>query len=87
MMTKNDSSTFAIDPAALAALGGGHIAYVKGMTSDEVTRIFPQAPHLEPGLKLFALLGADGAPILLTDSREAAVANALANDLLTVSVH
>lgn len=86
MMTKTETS-FSIDPAALAALGGGHIAYVKGMTSDEVTRIFPHAPRLEPGLKLFALLGADGAPILLTDSREAAVANALANDLETVSLH
>ena len=33
------------------------------------------------------LLGADGIPILLTDSRETALANASENQLETVSVH
>jgi hypothetical protein len=33
------------------------------------------------------LLGADGVPIVLTDSRDAALANALQNELQTVSVH
>jgi hypothetical protein len=38
-------------------------------------------------LKLFALLGADGTPIMLTDSRDAAIANAWENQLQTVSLH
>ena len=38
--------------------------------------LFPQAPELQPGMQLFALHAADGTPIMLTDSREAAVANA-----------
>ena len=42
---------------------------------------------MQPGLKLFALLSASGTPILLTDSRDAAFANAWANDLETVSLH
>jgi len=42
---------------------------------------------MRPGLKLFALLGADGTPIMLTDSRDAALANAWQNELQTVSVH
>ncbi len=48
---------------------------------------FPQAPKIEPGLQLFALLSASGEPIVLTDSRDAAVANAWAHDLETVSLH
>jgi hypothetical protein len=71
----------------LAILGGGKIAYVRTMQSDEINRLFPQAPDLEPGVELFALLGADGTPILLTDSKEAAIANAWENELETVSLH
>jgi hypothetical protein len=46
-----------------------------------------QVPKLAPGVKLFALHAADGTPIMLTDSREAAVANAWSQELETVSVH
>jgi hypothetical protein len=38
-------------------------------------------------LSLFALLGADGTPILLTESRETAIANAWQNELQPVSLH
>ncbi|HYP58155.1 MAG TPA: DUF1150 domain-containing protein [Beijerinckia sp.] len=71
----------------LASLGGGQVAYVKPLRSDEVNRLFPQAPALKPGVQLFALLAADGTPILLTDSRDVAVANALQHELEMVSVH
>jgi len=43
--------------------------------------------QIAPGLKLFALHAADGTPIMVTDSREAAVANAWSNELQTLSVH
>lgn len=77
----------AIDSGAFATLGEGEIAYVKPMLSDDVKRLFPQAPDLAPGLELFALLSASGSPILLTDSRETAMANAWAHDLHTVSLN
>lgn len=73
--------------AELAALGEGRMAYVKPLWSDDVARLFPQAPKIQPGLQLFALLSASGEPILLADSRDAAVANAWAHDLQTVSLH
>jgi hypothetical protein len=60
---------------------------VKTIRSEDVPALFPQAPQLAPGLKLFALHGADGTPIMLTDSREAALANAWSQELETVSVH
>jgi hypothetical protein len=72
---------------ALAQMGDGEIAYVKTIRSEDVPVLFPQAPDIEPGLELFALHAADGTPIMLTDSLEAAVAGAQSNELETVSVH
>ncbi len=74
---------------ALAQLGDGQIAYVKAVRFEDFRKMFPQAdvPQLEPGRVLFALHAADGTPIMLTDSREAAVANAWSHELETVSVH
>ncbi|HEX2255128.1 MAG TPA: DUF1150 domain-containing protein [Afifellaceae bacterium] len=72
---------------AFEQLGGGEIAYVRPVMSEEVESLFPGAPSLQPGLRLWALLNADGTPIVLTDSRAAAVANAHEHDLETVSVH
>jgi hypothetical protein len=72
---------------AFAVLGGGKIAYVKPIRSEEVNDLFPQAPEMQPGMQLFALHAADGTPILVTDSRESAVANAWTQELETVSVH
>ena len=72
---------------AFAILGGGKIAYVKPIRSEDVHRLYPQAPELQPGMALFALHAADGTPIMVTDTREAAVANAFTHELETVSVH
>src|SRR5258705_7032691 len=86
----NTNETFdihAISPEALQGLGGGKLAYVKTIRSEDVQKHFPQAPELAPGGLLYALHAADGTPIMLTDSREAAVANAWSNELETVSVH
>jgi hypothetical protein len=77
----------AITQEALAHLGDGQIAYVKSILSEDVAELFPQAPQLAPGIQLFALHAADGTPILLTDSREAALANAWSQELEAVSVH
>jgi hypothetical protein len=76
-----------MSPEALAHLGDGQIAYIKAIRSEDVPAMFPQAPEIAPGLQLFALHAADGTPIMVTDSREAAVANAWSNELQTLSVH
>ena len=77
----------ALTPDEFAHLGQGAIAYVKPIKSDEVAKLFPQAPTIQPGLDLFMLLGADGMPIMLTDSKDVAVANAWEHKLQTVSLH
>ena len=72
---------------SFAALGDGRIAYVRALHPDEARGLFPQMPSVVPDLELWALLGADGSPIMLADSREAVELNAQENDLETVSLH
>jgi len=89
-MTSNkaiEHTHLVITREALAQLGDGQLAYVKPIRSEDVADLFPQAPELQPGIMLFALHAADGTPIMLTDSREAAVANAWSQELEPVSVH
>jgi hypothetical protein len=86
-MTESNTTHPAITQEALAQLGGGQLAYVKQIRSEDVAELFPQAPQLQPGIMLFALHAADGTPIMLTDTREAAVANAWSHELEAVSVH
>jgi hypothetical protein len=76
-----------LSPEAFAHLGDGRIAYLKPIRSEDVKGLFPQAPQLEPGMQLFALHSADGTPIMVSDSRESAIATARTHELETVSVH
>ncbi|MGD9502176.1 MAG: DUF1150 family protein [Methyloceanibacter sp.] len=71
----------------LAELGDGEVAYIKQIAPDAAERLFPSLSDAPKGIDLFAVLGADGTPLALTDSRSAAIANALENDLVPVSVH
>jgi hypothetical protein len=90
-MNHSETKEIKVDMSAeaLAHLGDGRIAYVKRIRFEDVRALFPEAemPQLPPGQMLFALHAADGTPIMLTDSREAAIANAWSQELETVSVH
>ena len=87
MIANEKSKIISLTPEQFAHLGDGAVAYVKAMRSEELMRLFPQVLKIEPGLQLFALISATGVPILVTDSRDAAVANAWEHDLQTVSLH
>jgi hypothetical protein len=69
----------------LAHLGEGAIAYVRPITSEDAQNLFPQISGLEPGQQLFALLGANGAPILLAEGMQVLGAD-LADGLLSVDL-
>lgn len=71
----------------LALLGDGEVAYIKQVDPDAAERLFPTLDDTPQGIDLYAVLGADGTPLALTDSRHAAIANAIENDLVPVSVH
>lgn len=70
-----------------AHLGSGEVGYIRKMRVDEVSRVFPEAPSMDPDLDLWALFGADGTPILLTDNRSSTFFKAAEDDLRTVSLH
>lgn len=71
----------------LARLGGGEVAYIKVLSVDEARQMFPAIEGLPAGVRLFALHGADGTPIALTDSRQAALSHAMDGELAIASVH
>lgn len=76
-----------ITPAELAQLGGGMIAYIKKMTSEEALRLFPEASGLPEDAILYVLQSADGSPLMITDSRDAAIGQAIEGKLAVASVH
>ncbi len=71
----------------LARLGDGVIAYIRTMSSEEAQERFPSIDNLPRGLTLYALHAADGTPIALTDTRQAAMSHALGDDLEIATVH
>ena len=70
-----------------ATLGGGVIVYIKPLTSDEASRMFPTVQGLRKGVNLFSLHAADGTPLALTDTKQAAIGHAIDDDLQIASVH
>ena len=77
----------ALSPEMLATLGENRLAYIKAIRSEEVAFLSPEAPMLQAGHRVFVLHAADGTPILLAESREAALADAARQRIETVSVH
>lgn len=83
----NDDTRPLMSLKELALLGDGEVAYIKQLDPDAAERLFPALKNAPQGIDLYAVLGADGTPLALTDSRSAAIANAIENDLVPVSVH
>jgi hypothetical protein len=76
-----------MSPEMFATMGENRLAYVRSIRSEEVAFLSPEAPMLPPGHLVFVLYAADGSPILLSDSREAVMADAADREIETVSVH
>ena len=97
MVTKSDGKTekrelASIPPPVmsmsdLAKLGGGKIAYIRVMTPEQAKAMFPAIEGIPAGINLFALHAADGTPIALTDSRQAAVGHAMGDELEIAAIH
>ncbi|GHB24922.1 hypothetical protein GCM10007094_11230 [Pseudovibrio japonicus] len=68
-------------------LGAGEVAYVRRISPKDLKKMFPDAELQDADLPAWALLAADGTPLVLTDTRNAAIANAIENDLEALSVH
>lgn len=81
------ASRVVMSESEFVKLGGGVVAYIKTMTSEEARAMFPAVEGLPGGINLYALHGADGTPIALTDSKQAAIGHALGDELEITSLH
>jgi hypothetical protein len=88
-MTEDQKATFSpMTSFEFKQLGDGEVAYVKQLDHDVARQLFPALRGIAiKDIHLYAVLGADGTPLALTDSRDSAIANALENNLVPVSVH
>jgi len=84
---KTTDNRIVMTEGELATLGGGVVAYIKTLTSDEASRMFPAVKGLPDGINLFSLHAADGTPLALTDTKQAAIGHAIDDDLQIASVH
>lgn len=76
-----------VTTAELAAIGSGHIAYMRELSGRQINEAFPGKISIDPTAKVWALFGADGAPIMLAGDASAALAGAFQNQLVPVAVH
>ncbi|MEN2494780.1 MAG: hypothetical protein TECD_00688 [Hyphomicrobiaceae bacterium hypho_1] len=86
-----DVAAFAPNPLMsnqeFAELGEGELAYIKALTSEEAQKAYPSIEELPEGIHLYALHGADGSPIALTDDKGVAIEQAIGDELEIASLH
>ena len=72
----------------LRHIGEKAIAYIREISASDFETLYPGIlDHADVPLRLFALLGADGEPLMISDDRAVAEANASEHDLEMVSLH
>lgn len=81
------SKWIVLSDSDFAALGDGHLAYVREIDSESATSLVGKPLAVAPGDHIYAVYGADGRPLAITDSRAAAIANAVEHELMPMSVH
>lgn len=88
MNTNTEKKVLELSPEDLARLGGGDLGYIREIEGAEATRLMgPTAPRIAPKAKLFALYHADGTPVSVSGTFEAAMGSAVEHELLPMSVH
>ena len=70
-----------------ADLGVGESAFIRSLTLDEAQVAFPFLDDLPKGVDLFALIAADGTPLMLTNDKCTAINCAIADELEIAMLH
>lgn len=76
-----------LSPQDLALLGEGDLGYIREIELNEAQRLLGGQASVSPNSRLFCLYNADGTPISISGSREAAEGSAFEHELMPMSVH
>ena len=87
MNTSNDKQDLELSPEELAQLGNGALSYIREIEGRDVIRMVGPQAHVAPDAKLFCLFNANGSPISISGTREAAEGSAVEHELIPISLH
>ncbi len=87
MNTNDMKKTMELTPGDLALLGEGALGYIREIEVQEAKRLLGDQASVAPNSKLFCLYNADGTPVSISGSREAALGSAFEHELMAMSVH
>jgi hypothetical protein len=88
-MKTNESTkkTVEFTPQDLALLGEGDLGYIREIEVQEAQRLLGDQANVVPNSRLYCLYNADGTPVSISGSREAALGSAFEHELMAMSVH
>ena len=84
---KDITPKFEMTRDQLEALGRGSVAYVRSIDVDKVRSMIGQDAEFPEESTYYCLYMADGTPVSISGSREAALATAEQHDLTPMTVH
>lgn len=87
MNAKETEKFTGLSPAELAQLGGGALAYIREIEGSEAIRLIGGNTAVAPDARLYCLYAADGTPVSISGTREAAIGSAFEHELMPMSVH
>jgi hypothetical protein len=76
-----------LTPQDLALLGEGDLGYIREIEVNEARRLLGGQASVASDSKLFCLYNADGTPVSISGSKEAALGSAFEHELMAMSVH
>ena len=76
-----------LTPQDLALLGEGALGYLREIEINEARRLLGGEASVSPESRLFCLYNADGTPVSISASKEAAMGSAYEHELMAMSVH
>ncbi len=71
----------------LAQLGNGALSYIREVEGRDMIRMVGDQAQVAPDAKLFCLFNANGSPISISGTREAAAISAAEHELVPISLH
>jgi hypothetical protein len=87
MVTNDEGKILSLTPDELAQIGNGALSYIREVEGKDVLRMVGPNAQIQPNAKLYCLYNANGAPISVSGSPEAAAVSAYEHELLPISVH